>query len=225
MMGTEPYLRAMEEGAQVVLAGRSSDTSIFAAIPMQKGLPASMAWHSAKILECGAASVAVRRHPDGMMAWVREGEFVIEPPNPEYVCTPQSIASHTLYENAHPFLLKEPSGTLDVTNARYEAISDRAVRVWGSEFIPADTYTIKLEGAEMVGYQSVIVGSIRDPVMIRQLPELAGEHAGAAGPAHQELLRRHGDGRGLPVPHPGSTASTAPWAPWSRWTPPPTRSA
>ena len=169
MMGTEPYLRAMEEGAQVVLAGRSSDTSIFAAIPMQKGLPASMAWHSAKILECGAASVAVRRHPDGMMAWVREGEFVIEPPNPEYVCTPQSIASHTLYENAHPFLLKEPSGTLDVTNARYEAISDRAVRVWGSEFIPADTYTIKLEGAEMVGYQSVIVGSIRDPVMIRQL--------------------------------------------------------
>ena len=175
MMGTEPYSRALDEGADVVLAGRSSDTSIFASIPIRKGLPAGMAWHAAKILECGAASVTVRRHPDGMMAWIRPDEFVIEPPNPEYICTPQSIASHTLYENAHPFLLREPSGTLDVTNAHYEAISDRAVRVWGSEYVSAETYTVKLEAAELVGYQSVIIGSIRDPVMIRQLDSwLAG---------------------------------------------------
>jgi hypothetical protein len=47
---------------------------------------------------------------------------------------PQSVASHTLYENADPFDLKEPSGTLDTREARYEAISDRAVRVSGSRF-------------------------------------------------------------------------------------------
>ena len=179
MMGTEPFLRALDDGADVVLAGRSSDTSIFAGIPIRNGLPASMAWHAAKILECGAAAVAVRRHPDGMMAWIRPDEFVVEPPNLDYICTPQSIASHTLYENAHPFLLKEPSGTLDVTNARYEAISDRAVRVWGSDLHPAETYTVKLEAAELVGYQSVIIGSIRDPVMIRQLDSwLAGMQEG-----------------------------------------------
>jgi hypothetical protein len=64
---------------------------------------------------------------------------------------------------------------LDVTKAEYEAISDRAVRVWGSDFVPADKYTVKLEAAELVGYQSVIIGSIRDPVMIRQLDSwLAG---------------------------------------------------
>ena len=171
MMGTEPYLQALDAGAQVVLAGRSSDTSIFAAIPIQKGFPASMAWHAAKILECGAASVTVRRHPDGMMAWIRNDHFVVESPNPEYICTPQSIASHSLYENAHPFLLQEPRGVLDSTNARYEAISDRAVKVTGSEFIHGDKYTVKLEAAEMVGYQSVIIGSIRDPVMIRQLDD------------------------------------------------------
>ncbi len=175
MMGTEPYLRAMDEGAQVVLAGRSSDTSIFAAVPIRNGLPPGVAWHAAKILECGAASVAVRRHPDGMMAWLRNDHFVVEAPNPDYICTPQSIASHTLYENAHPFHLLEPSGMLDVTKAEYEAVSDRAVRVWGSDFVPADKYTIKLEAAELIGYQSVIIGSIRDPVMIRQLDSwLAG---------------------------------------------------
>ncbi|MBI2165585.1 MAG: acyclic terpene utilization AtuA family protein [Chloroflexi bacterium] len=169
MMGTEPYIGALDAGAQVVLAGRSSDTSIFAALPIRWGFPAGVVWHAAKILECGAASVAVRRHPDGMMAWIRKDHFVVDPPNPDYICTPQSVASHTLYENADPFLLVEPSGTLDTSHARYEAISDRAVRVWGSDFIPAKRYTVKLEGAELVGYQSVIIGSIRDPIMIRQI--------------------------------------------------------
>jgi hypothetical protein len=169
MMGVEPYIRALEEGAQVVLAGRSSDTAIFAAIPTQLGFPQGPSWHAGKILECGAAAVAIRQYPDGMMAWIREDHFIVEPPNPAYWNTPQSIASHTLYENAHPFHLQEPSGMLDVTNARYEAINNRAVKVYGSEWVPAEKYSVKLEAAEMVGYQSVVIGSIRDPVMIKQL--------------------------------------------------------
>jgi Acyclic terpene utilisation family protein AtuA len=60
MMGAEPYLRALDQGAEVVLAGRSSDTAIFADIPMRAGIPAGIAWHAAKILECGAASVEQR---------------------------------------------------------------------------------------------------------------------------------------------------------------------
>ena len=63
-----------------------------------------------------------------------------------YHCTPQSVASHTLYENADPFELKEPPGTLRTDKARYEAVSDRAVRVSGSEFVHDPEYTIKLEG-------------------------------------------------------------------------------
>ena len=171
MMGPEPYTRAREAGADVVLAGRSSDTSIFAALPVAEGLPAATAWHAAKILECGAAAVAERRSPDGMVAWVRGDEFIVEPPNPDYWCTPQSVAAHTLYENADPVHLYEPSGMLDVTDAKYEAVSDRAVRVWGSQWVPSDRYTVKLEAAEMVGYQSVVLGSVRDPVMVRQIDD------------------------------------------------------
>jgi hypothetical protein len=89
MMGHEPYNRALEEGARVVLAGRSSDTSIFAAIPLRLGCRPAVVWHAAKILECGAASVAIRKSPDGMFAWLRDDHFVVEPPNPEYWCTPR----------------------------------------------------------------------------------------------------------------------------------------
>lgn len=169
MMGAEPYIRALEGGADVVVAGRASDTAIFAAVPLMRGIPPEIAWHAAKILECGAAAVVNRKTPDSMLAWLREDEFLIQAPDPSLRCTPQSIASHALYENAHPFRLVESSGTLDLKNSTYTAVDDRTVRVANSEFIPAETYTVKLEGAELVGYQSVLIGSVRDPFIIRQI--------------------------------------------------------
>jgi len=171
MMGAEPFIRALESGADVVVAGRASDTAIFAAYPLMHGVAEGIAWHAAKILECGAASVVSRRTPDCMFAWLHRGDFVVEAPDPTLRCTPQSIASHSLYENADPFRLVECSGTLDLTRSRYEAVSERAVKVSGSEFEPAARYTVKLEGAERVGYQSVLIGSIRDPFIIRQIDD------------------------------------------------------
>ena len=164
MMGAEPIARVLDEGAEVVIAGRSSDTSLFAAIPLARGFREGPVWHTAKILECGAACVAFRRAPDCMFATIRQDHFVVEPPGEELWCTPQSVASHTLYENADPFHLYECSGMLDTSNAQYEAVSDRAVKVSGSEWVPAETYTVKLEGVEMAGCQSVVIGSIRDPI-------------------------------------------------------------
>jgi hypothetical protein len=105
------------------------------------------------------------------MATIGRDDFVIEPLDPELRCTPQSIAAHSLYENADPFLLREPGGTLDIREASYQAVDSRAVRVRGSKFIPADQYTIKLEGAELVGYQALVIGSVRDPFIIRQIDD------------------------------------------------------
>jgi len=36
-------------------------------------------------------------------------------------------------------------------------------------FRGSQEYTVKLEGAELVGYQSIVIGSIRDPYIIRQI--------------------------------------------------------
>jgi hypothetical protein len=171
MMGAEPYLAALDGGAEVVLAGRSSDTAIFAGLPTRHGFPEGLSWHAAKILECGAAAATFRKTPDCIMATVTRDDFVIEPLDPELRCTPQSIAAHSLYENADPYLIVESAGTIDLREARYEAVDERIVRVRGSAFIPADRYTVKLEGAELVGYQSVVIGSVRDPYIIRQIDD------------------------------------------------------
>jgi len=171
MMGAEPFQRALAAGADVIIAGRASDTAIFAALPLMRGIPPGIAWHAAKILECGAAAVVQRKTPDCMFAWLRKDHFLMQAPDPSLRCTPQSIASHSLYENADPFRLVECSGTLDLTDSRYDAVDERTVRVSGSGFIPAERYTVKLEGAEQVGYQSVLIGSIRDPYIIRQIDD------------------------------------------------------
>ncbi len=168
MCGAEPYMEALANGADVVIAGRSSDTSIFAAMPIMKGFNPATVWHAAKILECGAACVVLRKYPDCNFATVTDDYFIVEPPNPDYRCDPASVASHNLYENSTPYELVEPSGVLNTVNARYEAISDRAVKVSGSTFKAADRYTIKLEGAELAGYQSIVIGAVRDPIILRQ---------------------------------------------------------
>lgn len=175
MAGIEPFVEALEGGAEVVIAGRSSDTSIFSAMPVMRGLNPATVWHAAKILECGAACVVQRKYPDCMFATVRDDHFIVEPPNPDYRCDPASVASHNLYENSTPYELVEPSGVLNTYSAKYEAVSDRAVRVSGSTFKAAGRYTIKLEGAELAGYQSIIIGSVRDPIILRQFDSwLAG---------------------------------------------------
>ena len=171
MMGAEPFIAALERGANVIIAGRASDTAIFAAYPTLHGFPPGLAWHAGKILECGAAAVVNRTAPDCMFVWLRRDHFLVEAPNPALRCTPQSIAAHSLYENADPFRLVECSGTVDLTDSQYEAVTERKVRVSGSRFEPAARYTVKLEGAELAGYQSVVIGSVRDPLIIGQIDD------------------------------------------------------
>jgi hypothetical protein len=171
MMGVEPIIAALENGADVVLAGRASDTSLFAAVPSMMGAHAGLNWHAAKTIECGAAC-AVNPGADGLFVWMYPDHYDVEPLDLGNRLTPQSVAAHTLYENANPFYIHEPSGALYTEFAEYHSISDRAVRVTGAEYQLAERYTIKLEGAELVGYQTIIIGGIRDDVIIRRLPQL-----------------------------------------------------
>jgi hypothetical protein len=171
MMGTEPLQAALAAGADVVLAGRASDSALYAAIPLTLGADPGLSWHAAKTLECGAACAVVPA-ADCMFASIREDHFDIEPLDLNARCTPQSIAAHTLYENANPFLLTEPPGIVDTQLAEYRAISERLVRVTGSRFRAAAEYTVKLEGSQLVGYQTVVIGGIRDPYIIRALDTL-----------------------------------------------------
>lgn len=165
MMGAEAYQTALAAGANVVLAGRSTDASIFAALPLREGYDPGLCWHAAKILECGGGAVAEMERPEGMLCTIREDHFVVEPVSPRQRCTPLSVAAHALYESGDPFLMHEPGGVLDLRGARYTAVDERRVAVRGSVFRSAP-YTVRLEGARFAGHQAMALGGVRDPVLL-----------------------------------------------------------
>lgn len=166
MMGSEPFVEALAGGADVVLAGRASDAALFAAIPVSRGFDPGLAWHAAKIMECGGAAVTQMAKPEGMLCTLTNDYFELEPVSPEQTCSPLSIASHALYETSNPFVMHEPGGVMHLENVTYEQASERSVRVRGSEFVPG-TYTVKLEGAGLMGYRAVVLGGVTDPMILR----------------------------------------------------------
>jgi len=171
LMGAEPIIAAIEQGADVVVAGRATDTALIAALPLMRGCPAGPSWHAAKVAECGGMCTTNPRG-GGVLVTIDGDGFTIEPLDLDASCTPRSVAAHMLYENANPFVMREPSGTLDVSTAAYAAVDERIVRVTGSRFIEAP-YTVKLEGAGVAGYQTLSIAGIRDPAVLSAIDEWA----------------------------------------------------
>lgn len=174
-MGVEPFIKALEMGAEVILAGRAYDPAVFAAFPIMKGFDAGLAIHMGKILECAAIAAAPGSGSDSMMGTLRKDHFVLEPLSAERRCTALSVAAHTLYEKSNPLLLPGPGGMLDLNQTTFEQISDSAVKVKGSRFIPipfGQKYTVKLEGARRVGFRTVSFAATADPIMIAQMDKI-----------------------------------------------------
>ncbi len=167
MMGHEPIVYLLENKCDVILCGRASDTALFAAVPLMRGFIPGPVWHCAKTIECGAICSTITR-ADGVYAEIDENGFSVEPLALDASCTPLSLASHTLYENADPFLIREPSGTLDTQNANYHAVSERKTRVEGSVFRP-ERYTLKMEGTTLSGFQTIAIGGVRDPYILARI--------------------------------------------------------
>ncbi|MBS0276543.1 MAG: acyclic terpene utilization AtuA family protein [Proteobacteria bacterium] len=167
LMGYEPFAQAIEAGADIVLAGRTTDTAVLAAVPLMKGLPPGPSWHAAKTAECGGLCTT-RSRQGGVMLSVDEEGFDIEPLGADNSCTPWSVSAHMLYENSDPFELREPGVVLDARNAAYVPLDARSVRVTGSAHTLAP-YTMKLEGAGAVGHRTMVFSAIADPKVLASL--------------------------------------------------------
>lgn len=122
--------------------------------------------HMGKIMECGGLCSLPKSH--GAVSTVySDGLFDVRPTAPDSICTPLSVAAHTLYENTRPDLLRGPGGSLDLAEAKYEQLADgRSVRVRGAQFRPSKEsgkpYQLKLEAARLVGYRTLFLGGVKD---------------------------------------------------------------
>lgn len=171
-MGVEPFIVALKEGANVVVAGRAVDAAIMASLPLLRGYDPSLSLHMGKILECGSL-IAVPREHDGVIGHLHDDHFVIEPADPAKRCTVDIVSAHMLYERANPYRLGLPGGVLELTDAAFEQIGPRAVRVSGGHLSKSDSYSVKLEGSALVGYRTVCLAGARDPSFIEHVDDVA----------------------------------------------------
>lgn len=170
MMGAEPIRNALKEGAQVVLAGRCTDPAIFASVALEHGLPPGLVWHAAKSIDKGPLATNSLTSGSPVLATINEEFFDVEPMNPDVSCTVRSVSSVTLHENPNPWLIDGPSGAIDTRLARYQQLDARKVRVSGSAYVPAAP-SVKLEGARLAGYRSIVIAGVRDPRLLRRIDD------------------------------------------------------
>ncbi|NLK00166.1 MAG: DUF1446 domain-containing protein [Clostridia bacterium] len=171
-MGIEPFIKAFEFGADIIIAGRAYDPAVFACYPIFKGYDKALSLHMGKILECACIAATPGSGSDCMMGYIRKDHFCLEPLNETRRCTTTSVAAHTMYEKSNPYLLPGPGGALDLRFTSFEQVNEGVVKVKGSKYITSNQYTVKIEGAGLIGYRALSIAGARDPIFIGNVQEI-----------------------------------------------------
>ncbi len=173
-MGMSSFRRALAADVDVIIAGRACDTAIFASLPTMLGFPTGLSVHMAKIIEC-ASLCCVPGGRDAILAELDDEGFILESMNPDRRATPTSVAAHSMYEQSDPFIVHEPEGALDLSNASYVAVDDRRARVSGAVWHDTTQPTIKMEGAIKIGERAVLLAGAADPRFIAQSKDIVSK--------------------------------------------------
>ncbi len=171
-IGIAPIIKLLHEGAEVIVCGRACDTAIYAAPCIFEGYDPGLAFHMAKIMECGAMCSEPVAAADVMQGYMYKDYFELCPANPIRRCSVDRVAAHTLYEQTNPYLIFEPDGVCDLTNTTFVQKDERTVRVSGSKFKEATEKTLKLEGVKISGYRTICPATIYDPETIKNIDKI-----------------------------------------------------
>ncbi len=171
-IGIAPIIELLKQKADVIICGRACDTAIYAAPCVFEGYNEGLAFHMAKIMECGAMCSEPVAAADVMQGYMYDDCFELRPANPIRKCTVDRVAAHTLYEQSNPYLIYEPDGVCDLTNSKFEQVDERTVRVSGSVFKEAEEKTLKLEGVRCAGYRTICPATVYDPDTIAHIDEI-----------------------------------------------------
>ncbi|KAL7899960.1 hypothetical protein HDV64DRAFT_268360 [Trichoderma sp. TUCIM 5745] len=208
-MGPEPYIRAMSTHPDfdIIIGGRSYDPAPYVAFSayhaFNQRYNQALALdshilggftHMGKIMECGGLC-ATPKSPSCQATIYRDGTFDVKPLMRGAVCTPTTVAAHTLYEKSRPDRLYGPGGYIDLSASTYSTLSDNcSVRISGTTFHPSresgECYTVKLESAKIIGYRTMFIGSFIDPILISQLQSLLQRVKGYVTQQHSHISEK-----------------------------------
>jgi hypothetical protein len=187
MAGIHPYIKLLDADADVIVGGRSSDCTIFAAPAIRRGFPPGLAYFYGKVLECASFCAEPYGGKESVLGEVTTDDVKITALLPEQRCTIASVAGHAMYERANPFYEHFLGGHIDMSRCHYERYDERTVRVTGPQYVPAAELRVKLEGAGKIGERYVGIVGVRDPYTIANIDLVISW-------ARQQVAERFGDG-------------------------------
>lgn len=170
MAGVHPFMNLLDQGADVIIGGRSSDSAIFAAAALHRGHGLSESYYLGKVLECASFCAEPYGGKETVMGEITgSGEVLVTAMSPAQRCTVASVAGHAMYERSNPYHEYVAGGMLDMTHCDYEQATEKTTRVTGANFIPAEEMRVKLEGAGKLGERFVGLAGIRDPYTVQHV--------------------------------------------------------
>jgi hypothetical protein len=171
--GVHPFIKALENGADVIIGGRSSDAAVFAAPALYHGFSEDLAYYLGKVLECASFCAEPYGAKESVIGTITDQDVKITAMHPDQYCTIASVAGHAMYERSNPYYEMFAGGTLDMSNCKYEQVDKKTTRITGPEFIPINgKVKVKLEGAAFVGERYVGIAGVRDPYTIKNIDKV-----------------------------------------------------
>src|SRR5216683_2065591 len=191
MAGVHPYIKLLDQGAHVIIGGRSSDCAIFAAPAIRQGFPEGLAYFYGKVLECASFCAEPYAGKESVLGEITMEDVKVTALLHEQRCTVASVAGHSMYERPNPYYEYFLGGHIDMSQCCYEQYDERTTRVTGPTYVPAMELRAKLEGAGKLGERYVGMVGVRDPYTIANIDAVIGWSRGQAaerfGPTGWEL--------------------------------------
>ena len=169
--GVHPFLKLLEMGADVIIAGRCGDINFTAGPCIHAGFPEALAYHMGKMIECASLVAEPFMGKETVIGTISHEDIKITPYHPAQRCTIASVAGHSMYERETPFYEHTLGGTLDMRNCHYEQFDERTCRISGAEWIPSKELRVKIEGAKKVGERYMGFVGVRDPHVVRHIDQ------------------------------------------------------
>ena len=207
MMGVEPIIETLQQGAQVVLAGRAADSCAIGAYPVMLGFDKGLSIHMGDIMECGESALTdttgvtkvlgPNRIP--IVGTMHDDHFTLQPGHPGMICSVESATAHSLYERESHATVELPGGLLEKHETVFSQETSSTVRVSGTKFTE-QAYTVLLEGVSFLGYRTIAILGARNHRMIEQIDEILAQEKRSAEASFQTAgqfsIRYHVYGKG-----------------------------
>jgi hypothetical protein len=171
--GVHPFIKALEQGADVIIGGSCSDCAVFAAPAIFEGFPPDLSYYLGKVLECASFCAEPYGAKETVLGTITKEDVKVTAMHPDQRCSIASVAGHAMYERSNPYFEYVAGGLLDMTNCSYEQFDEKTCRITGPVFKPQhDPYLVKLEGSGKVGEMRVGIAGVRDPYSIKNIDKV-----------------------------------------------------